>query len=44
MDFVLSTTVNPFPPKGFPIDEENRLALDRVKSISANWHSQVGKG
>ena len=27
--------VNPFPSKGFPIDELNRLALDRVKSISA---------
>ena len=31
----LSThTVNPFPSKGFPIDEYNRLALDRVKSVS----------
>ena len=28
-------TYNPFPSKGFPIDEQNRLALDRVKSISA---------
>ena len=27
--------VNPFHPKGFPVDEENHLALDRVKSISA---------
>ena len=26
---------NPFPAKRFPIDEYNRLALDRVKSISA---------
>ena len=26
---------NPFPAKGFPIDELNRLALDRVKSIGA---------
>ena len=26
---------NPFPSKGFPIDEQNRLALDREKSISA---------
>ena len=24
--------VNPFLPKRFPIDEQNRLALDRVKS------------
>ena len=36
--------VNPLPPKGFPIDEYNGLALDRVKSISANWHSWEGKG
>ena len=37
---------NPFRPKGFPIDEQNRLALDRVKSVyvSANWHSRAGKG
>ena len=27
--------VNPFRSKGFPFDEQNRLALDRVKSISA---------
>ena len=27
--------VNPFPSEGFPIDESNRLALDRVKSVSA---------
>ena len=27
--------LNPFPSKDFPIDELNRLALDRVKSISA---------
>ena len=26
--------VNPLSPVGFPIDEQNRLALDRVKSIS----------
>ena len=26
------------------IGELNRLALDRVKSISANWHSQEVKG
>ena len=25
--------VNPFLPKGIPTDTENRLALDRVKSI-----------
>ena len=30
--------VEPLTPKGFPIEEQNRLALDRVKSISANWH------
>ena len=29
---------NPLTPKGFPIDKQTRLALDRVKSISANWH------
>ena len=35
-------TINPFPSKGFPIDEWNRLALDRVKSISAlSAHSAV---
>ena len=29
-------------PKGFPVDEQNRLALDRVKSISAlSAHSAV---
>ena len=34
--------LNPFPSKGFPIDEWNRLALDRVKSISAlSAHSAV---
>ena len=33
---------NPFPAKGFPIDESNRLALDRVKSVSAlSAHSAV---
>ena len=26
---------HPFPSKGFPIDEQNRLALDRVRSMSA---------
>ena len=26
--------LNPFTAKGFPVDEENRLALDRVKYIS----------
>ena len=25
--------VIPFLPKGFPIDKQNRLTLDRVKSI-----------
>ena len=35
--------INPFPAKGFPIDElENRLALDRVKSVSAlSGHTAV---
>ena len=32
---VPSKEFNPFTPKGFPIDEYNRLALDRVKSISS---------
>ena len=27
--------INPFTAKGFPIDEYNRLALDRVKSVSS---------
>ena len=31
----LGPTVNPFLPKGFPIDKKNCLPLDRVKSISA---------
>ena len=34
--------LNPFPSKGFPIDEQNRLALGRVKSISnLSAHSAV---
>ena len=33
--FAVFSMVNPFTPKGFPIDKKNRLALDRVKSISA---------
>ena len=28
--------LNPFSAKGFPIDEKNRLALDRVKSVSTS--------
>ena len=32
---IVFDVVNPFTAKGFPIDEENRLALDRVKSMSA---------
>ena len=36
--------VNPFLSKRFPIDEENRLALDRVKSISALSTHLDGKG
>ena len=38
--FAIFGNFNGFPSKGFPIDEENRLALDRVKSISslsADW-------
>ena len=33
-DFV---ALNPLSPKGPPFDESNRLALDRVKSISHSW-------
>ena len=33
-----------FTPKGFPIDELNHLALDRVKSISALWAPTGVKG
>ena len=32
---------NPFTPKESPFDEQNRLALDRIKSISG---SRAGKG
>ena len=28
---------NPFTAKGSPFDKKNRLALDRVKSISGSW-------
>ena len=36
------SSFNPFPSKGFPIDQQNRLALDGVKSISAlSAHSAV---
>ena len=28
--------INPFSAKGFPFDEQNRLALDRVKSVSTS--------
>ena len=39
---IVFDVVNPFPSKGFPIDESNRLALDRVKSTSAlSAHSAV---
>ena len=31
---MVSDVVNPFMSEGFPIDEYNRLALDRVQSIS----------
>ena len=35
---------NPFPANGFPIDKLNRLALDRVKSISALSTCSAVKG
>ena len=42
VDILLDLALNPFPAKGFPNDEENRLALDRVKSIRAlSAHSAV---
>ena len=38
----MTILLNPFPSKGFPIVEPNRLALDRVKPISAlSAHSAV---
>ena len=37
-------SLNLFTPKGFPIDELNHLALDRVKSISALWAPTGVKG
>ena len=36
--------LNPFPSKGFSIGEQNRLALDRVKSISALSAHSAAKG
>ena len=36
--------LNPFPSRRFPIDEKNRLELDRVKSISALGTHSNGKG
>ena len=41
---IVFDVVNPFLSKRFPIDEENRLALDRVKSISALSTHLDGKG
>ena len=41
---IVFDVVNPFPSKRFPIDELNRLALDRVKSISALSTHSDGKG
>ena len=35
---------NPFPSKGFPIDEYNRLALNRVNSVSALSAQSAVKG
>ena len=40
----LNRLLNPFPSKGFPIDEQNRLALARVKSISAQSAHSAVKG
>ena len=38
----LPVDINPFPAKGFTIDEQNRLALNRVKSVSAlSTHTAV---
>ena len=39
-----SKSLNPFTLQGFPTDEQNHLVLDRVKSISAIWHSWELKG
>ena len=36
--------LNPFTPEGFPVDKENYLALDRLKSISVSWHLRELKG
>ena len=36
--------INPFSPVGFPIDEKNRLALDRVKSVSGTIGSERVNG
>ena len=36
--------LNPFPSEGFPIDEKNRLALDRVKCRSALRAQSAVKG
>ena len=37
-------TVNPFTPKGSPFDKQNRLVLDRVKSIKVALESERVKG
>ena len=42
--FQKGAVLNPFPAKGFPINEQNRLALDRVKSISALSADSAVKG
>ena len=34
---IFPISVNPLVPKGSTFDEYNRLALDRVKSISHYW-------
>ena len=36
--------LNPFLPKGFPIDKYNHLALDRVKSNKCQLTLTGGKG
>ena len=36
-EYICILHINPFTPKGSRFDEQNRLALDRVKSISHYW-------
>ena len=41
--FGVFDVVNPLTTKGFPIDELNRLALDKVKSMSIIRAPTAGK-